>query len=102
MRLSDLSREAFGFDISEFTLEVEAGQEFSTSEPSSPSKSRLLSSPHKRSRSKTNGVASGSQTSILIQQSQTMRDLEVLILAFDSLERFATVFEKLETYVIMI
>ncbi|PWY83089.1 nuclear pore complex protein An-Nup84 [Aspergillus sclerotioniger CBS 115572] len=96
MRLSDLSREAFGFDISEFTLEVEAGQEFNTPEPSSPSKSRLLSSPHKRSRSKTNGVASGSQTSILIQQSQTMRDLEVLILAFDSLERFATVFEKLE------
>ncbi|KAI2839433.1 hypothetical protein CBS11350_7499 [Aspergillus niger] len=96
MKLSDISREMFGFDISEFSLDVEAMQEVNTPEPSSPTKSRLLSSPHKRSRSRTNGVASNSQASILLQQSQTMRDLEVLILAFDALERYAIIYEKLE------
>ncbi|GAQ41592.1 nuclear pore complex protein Nup107 [Aspergillus niger] len=96
MKLSDISREMFGFDISEFSLDVAAMQEVNTPEPSSPTKSRLLSSPHKRSRSRTNGVASGSQASILLQQSQTMRDLEVLILALDALERYAIIYEKLE------
>lgn len=102
MKLSDISREMFGFDISEFSLDVEAMQEVNTPEPSSPTKSRLLSSPHKRSRSRTNGVASNSQASILLQQSQTMRDLEVLILAFDALERYAIIYEKLEKYVMTI
>lgn len=102
MKLSDISREMFGFDISEFSLDMAAMQEVNTPEPSSPTKSRLLSSPHKRSRSRTNGVASGSQASILLQQSQTMRDLEVLILALDALERYAIIYEKLEKYVMTI
>ncbi|PWY89794.1 nuclear pore complex protein An-Nup84 [Aspergillus heteromorphus CBS 117.55] len=95
MRLADLSQEAFGFDISEFTLDIEAvPPENYPSEPASPSKTKLFSSPHKRSRSRTS--VSSAQTNLLILQSQTMRDLEVLILAFDSLENFAVLFEKLE------
>jgi nuclear pore complex protein Nup107 len=31
-----------------------------------------------------------------VQQSQTMRDLEELILGFDALERFAVAFEKFD------
>ncbi|PYH99387.1 nuclear pore complex protein An-Nup84 [Aspergillus ellipticus CBS 707.79] len=95
MRLSDLSQEAFGFDISEFTLDVEAAPEV-YDEPASPSKSRLFGSPHKRSRSRNSVASTGSQTNLLIQQSQTMRDLEALILAFDALERFAILFDKFE------
>ncbi|KAG2415467.1 hypothetical protein HFD88_006658 [Aspergillus terreus] len=93
MRLSDISQESFGFDLTEFPAGVEDGVEPGTPEPSSPTKSRLLGS-HRRSRS--NGVPSTTQTSILVQQSQTMRDLEELILGFDALERFAVAFEKFD------
>lgn len=94
MNLSDLSRESFGFDVAEFPMEMEDGVDASTPEPMSPSKIRLPGSAHKRSRS--NGVTNGAQQSILYQQSQTMRDLEALILAFDALENFATLWEKLD------
>jgi nuclear pore complex protein Nup107 len=96
MRLSDISRQSFGFDLTEFPYGVEDGVEPATSEPSSPTKSRLLGSPHKRNRSLTSRVPSNDQTNLLIQQSQTMRDLEELILAFDALEGFAVVCERLD------
>ncbi|KAF7585703.1 Nucleoporin nup84 [Aspergillus hancockii] len=96
MRLSDISRQSFGFDLTEFPFGVEDGVEPATPEPSSPTKSRLLGSPHKRNWSSTSRVPSNDQTSLLVQQSQTMRDLEELILAFDALEGFAVVCEKLD------
>ncbi|KAE8325534.1 107-domain-containing protein [Aspergillus sergii] len=96
MRLSDISRESFGFDLTELPFGVEDGAEASTPEPSSPTKSRLFGSPHKRNRSLTNRLPSDEQTSLLVQQSQTMRDLEELILAFNALEWFAVVCEKLD------
>ncbi|KAE8355571.1 107-domain-containing protein [Aspergillus coremiiformis] len=96
MRLSDISRESFGFDVAEFPFGIEDGEEPPTPELSSPTKSRLFGSPHKRHRSATNRGPSDEQTSLLVQQSQTMRDLEELILAFDALEGFAVVCEKLD------
>ncbi|KAF5854945.1 Nucleoporin nup84 [Aspergillus alliaceus] len=98
MRLSDISRESFGFDLAEFPYGVEDGTEPPTPEPASPTKSRLFGSPHKRNRSVSNRAPSDEQTSLLIQQSQTMRDLEELILAFDALEVFAVICEKLDEY----
>lgn len=94
MNLSDLSQEAFGFDVAEFPMGLEGGVEASTSEPISPTKSRLFGSAHKRT--KSNGTATGAQPSLLFQQSQTMRDLESLTLAFDALENFALIWEKLD------
>ncbi|KAL4894005.1 107-domain-containing protein [Aspergillus ambiguus] len=93
MRLSDISVESFGFDLTEFPAGVADDGGPGTPEPSSPTKSRLLGS-HRRSRS--NGVPSSTQTNILIQQCHTMRDLEELILGFDALERFAAAFEMLD------
>lgn len=95
MNLSEISQEAFGFDVAEFPLGMEDGVEAPT--PTSPTKSRMFGSAHKRTR--FNGVPSGAQTSILYQLSQTMRDLEALILAFDALENFAMIFEKVDKYV---
>ncbi|KAI9928847.1 Nucleoporin nup84 [Aspergillus wentii] len=92
MRLSDISQESFGFDIA-FPVE-EDGIESATPEPASPTKSRLPGSAHKRSRS--NGLPSDAQQALLYEQSQNMRDLEELILAFDALEMFAIVWENLE------
>ncbi|KAE8145807.1 107-domain-containing protein [Aspergillus avenaceus] len=96
MSLSEISREQFGFDLTEFPFGFEDGMEPPTPEPSSPTKSRLLGSPHKRSWSITNKMPLDTQTGILIQQSHIMRDLEKLILAFDALERFAVLCEKLD------
>ena len=98
MNLSEISQEAFGFDVAEFPLGMEDGVEAPT--PTSPTKSRMFGSAHKRTRS--NGVPSGAQTSILYQLSQTMRDLEALVLAFDALENFAMIFEKVDKYVLFV
>lgn len=100
MNLSHLSQESFGFDVAEFPIEMEDSSDAPTPEPMSPSKIRLPGSAHKRSRS--NGVTNGAQQSILYQQSQTMRDLEALILAFDALENFAMLWEKLDKYVFLL
>ncbi|KAL2818994.1 107-domain-containing protein [Aspergillus cavernicola] len=93
MRLSDISRESFGFDLADFPVDYEDGTDIGTPEPSSPTKTRVYG--HKRSKS-SNSLPSTSQTRLLHAQSQTMRDLEQLILAFDALERFANVCEKLD------
>lgn len=97
MNLADISQEAFGFDVAEFPMGLDDGVEASASEPMSPNRSRLVGSAHKRTRS--NGASTGAQPSLLFQQSQTMRDLESLILAFDALENFALIWEKLDKYV---
>ncbi|KAL4925837.1 nucleoporin Nup84/Nup107 family protein [Aspergillus undulatus] len=94
MRLSDISRESFGFDVADFPVDYEDG-DIGTPEPSSPTKTRVYG--HKRNKSSANSLPSTTQTKLLYVQSQTMRDLEQLILAFDALERFALVCEKLET-----
>ncbi|RHZ53342.1 hypothetical protein CDV55_100183 [Aspergillus turcosus] len=96
MRLSDISRESFGFDVADFGYGIPNGSGGATPEPSSPTKSRLLGSAHKRSRSIPNGVPSDEQTNILVMQSQTMRDLEELTLAFDWLERFGLCWKKID------
>jgi nuclear pore complex protein Nup107 len=96
MRLSDVSRESFGFDVAEFGYGIPNGSDRATPEPSSPTKSRLLGSAHKRNRSIPNGVPSDEQTNILVMQSQTMRDLEELTLAFDGLERFGLCWKKFD------
>ncbi|KAL4780475.1 107-domain-containing protein [Aspergillus varians] len=93
MRLSDISRESFGFDIADFPVDYEDGTDIGTPEPSSPTKTRVYG--HKRNRS-SNSLPSTNQTRLLYVQSQTMRDLEQLILAFDALEVFAIVCEKLD------
>lgn len=98
MRLSDVSRELFGFDVTEFPIGVVDGLESSVAEPSSPTKSRLLGS-HRRSRSATNGVPSTGETNILIQQSRLMRELEELVLGFEALEAFAITYERIDKYV---
>lgn len=97
MNLSDISQESFGYDVVEYPNTTEDGVEASTLEPSSPTKLKIPGSAHKRSRS--NGVSSDTQTRFLYQQSQTMRDLEALISAFDALENFAVIWEKLDKYV---
>jgi nuclear pore complex protein Nup107 len=93
MYLSEISRESFGFDIAEFPIDAEDGTDAGTPEPSSPTKTRVYG--HKRNKS-SNSLPSTAETRLLYTQSQTMRDLEELILAFDALERFATVCEKLD------
>ncbi|RAK78269.1 nucleoporin Nup84/Nup107 family protein [Aspergillus fijiensis CBS 313.89] len=98
MNLSDISRESFGFDLAIILKRaMYPERDFSASEPSSPIKSILFTSPHKRSRSKTNGNPVAGDTGLLLQQSQTMRDLETLIMAFDGLEKFSLALENFET-----
>ena len=99
MRLSDISQESFGFDLTEFPV-VEDEVEPLSPEPTSPTKARMLGS-HKRNRSSTNGAPPGDQTNtnILVQQAQGMLDLEQLILALDALEHFAHVCDKTDKYV---
>lgn len=95
MCLSDISQRAFGFDIAEVPFNVENGVEAKPAEPSSPSRSRLLGSAHKRQRSSiSSGVPSGNEQNILYIQSETMRDLEQLINAFDGLEKYAICHHK--------
>jgi nuclear pore complex protein Nup107 len=95
MRLSDLSREFFGFDIADFYPgDYEDGTDRGTPEPTSPSKLRAFG--HKRNKSSNTSLQSTSQTRLLYAQSQTMRDLEQLILAFDALEAFALTCEKVD------
>lgn len=94
MRLSDISRESFGFDITDFAMDYEDELDIGTPEPSSPSKARAYG--HKRNKSSSNSLPSTAQTRLLCVQSRTMRDLEQLILAFDVLERFAGVCEKID------
>lgn len=98
MRLSDISQESFGFDLTEFPV-VEDEVEPLSPEPTSPTKSRLLA--HKRNRSATNGAPSD-QTNILVQQAQGMLDLEKLILALDALEHFAYVCDKTDKSVALV
>ncbi|KAL4809560.1 107-domain-containing protein [Aspergillus unguis] len=92
MRVSDVSRELFGFDIADFPGDVE-GTELGSPEPSSPTKTRIYG--HKRNKS-SNSLPSTSETRILYAESKNWRDLEQLILAFDALERFAGVCEKFD------
>ncbi|PYI19325.1 putative nuclear pore complex protein Nup107 [Aspergillus violaceofuscus CBS 115571] len=97
MNLSDISRESFGFDLAaKFALAMDPDQEFAASEPSSPIKSIPFTSPHKRSRSKTNGNLVLGDTGLLLQQSQIMRDLQTLIMAFDGLEKFSLAWENFD------
>lgn len=100
MNLADISQEEFGFNVVDFPMGMGETVDAPTPEPMSPSKSRLFGSGHKRSRS--NGILTGEQPSILFQQSETMRDLEVLILAFDALEDFAITWDKLDKYVTLL
>ncbi|KAL3480168.1 107-domain-containing protein [Aspergillus californicus] len=93
MRLSEISQEAFGFDIADFPVDYEDGGDIGTPEPSSPTKTRVYG--HRRNRS-SNSLPSTHETRILYIQSQNMRDLEHLIIGFDALERFATVCEKID------
>ncbi|KAL4916215.1 107-domain-containing protein [Aspergillus aurantiobrunneus] len=93
MRLSEISLECFGFDVADFPVDYEDGTDIGTPEPSSPAKTRVYG--HKRNKS-SNSVSSTSQTRLLYVQSQTMRDLEELIFAFDALERFAIVCENFD------
>ncbi|KAL5336919.1 107-domain-containing protein [Aspergillus crustosus] len=93
MRISDVSRELFGFDIADFSVDDEAGTENGTPEPSSPTKSRAYG--HRRNKS-SNSLPSTEQTRLIAAQSQTMRDFEELTLTFDALENFATVCEKID------
>ncbi|KAI9371384.1 107-domain-containing protein [Aspergillus egyptiacus] len=93
MRLSDISRESFGFDVADFAVDYEDGNEIGTPEPLSPTKARI----HEQKRNRASGsLPSTSQTKLLHTQSQTMRDLEQLILAFDALERFAIACERVD------
>ncbi|PKY09037.1 nuclear pore complex protein An-Nup84 [Aspergillus campestris IBT 28561] len=94
MRLSDISQESFGFDLTEFPV-VEDEVEPLSPEPTSPTKARMLGS-HKRNQSSLNGAPPGDQTNtnLLVQQAQGMLDLEQLILALDALEHFAYVCDK--------
>lgn len=98
MGLSDVSRELFGFDITEFPVGIMDGLESSIAEPSSPTKARLFGS-HRRSKSASNGVPSSGETNVLIQQSRLMRELEELVLGFEALEEFAITYEKIDKYV---
>lgn len=90
MRVSDVSREMFGFDIAEFPADYEDN---GTPEPSSPTKMKLYG--HSRNKS-SNSLPSTGQTRLLYAESQTWRDLEQLILAFDALENFAHACEKFD------
>lgn len=75
-------------------MDYEDELDIGTPEPSSPSKARAYG--HKRNKSSSNSLPSTAQTRLLCAQSRTMRDLEQLILAFDALERFAGVCEKID------
>lgn len=95
MNLSDISLKSFGFDIAEFPSTIENGMEAKVPEPSSPSRSRLHGSTHRRQRSSiSSGAPSGNDQNILYAQSELMRDLEQLIIAFDSLEQYAICHHK--------
>lgn len=92
MRLSEISLEAFGFDVAAFPLAAESVVGAEPSEPDSPRTFR-------RSQSPSNGIMSHSRQSLMGQQSQTMRDLEQLILGFDGVESFALAWDEYDKYV---
>ncbi|KAL4886567.1 107-domain-containing protein [Aspergillus karnatakaensis] len=93
MRTAEISLEYFGFDVAEYAVDYQDGAtENGTPEPSSPTKTRLYG--HKRNKSSNSQPTDNIK--LLVTQSETMRDLEQLILAFDALERFALVCEKLD------
>ena len=96
MRLSDISLKAFGFDVAGFPPQGADEVESDALEPPSPRRPRATGSAHKRHRSSlSNGIPSGNEQNILYLQSQSMRDLEQLIVSFDVLEKYANCYHKL-------
>lgn len=82
MSLSDVSREAFGIDVSEV---VDANGTIPTPRGvPDPARARVG-----HSRSSSHEIFSNDHQSVPYQQSQTMRDFEQLINAFEALENFA-------------
>lgn len=95
MKLSDISRKAFGFDVAELLPQIADEVEPGAPEPPSPTKPKVRGSAHKRQRSSlSNGVPSSNEPYILYLQSLPMRDLEQLIISFDVLETYANYYHK--------
>lgn len=96
MPLPGISQETFGIDIFEFSAMDPALSENGNSAPSSPSKSKR-NSLHRRSLSGSNGNLinlNNITNEQAYQESLRMFNLETLALAFDSLEKFAHVYER--------
>lgn len=95
MRLSDISREAFGFDVAEGMIPVEDGDELKSPEPASPTKPRLSHRRHRSSGSMSRKIPTSNDQELLFIQAQPVRDLENIIVAFDAFEKFAVRYNKL-------
>lgn len=91
MPLPSVSQETFGFDIFEFPVLDQMLPEKDNSVPSSPSKSKR-NSLHRRSLSNNNGLLSNEEA---YQKALRMYHLETLALGFDSLEKFAHVYDRM-------
>lgn len=89
MRLEDISMDAFGFDVSEYPLTAESVAESAKVRGSAAEHGQSLSS----------ALSHHDSQSIMCQQSQTMRNLEQLILGLDAVEAFAAALEEYGMYV---
>jgi len=98
-KLSSLSVDTLGYDLSDVPQIETNGQSDGFDEPASPRKADLSKSPTQSAMSKRRHRSSEGETRTLHEtlylQSQTMRDLEQLVLAFDSLETWA---QRLDEY----
>lgn len=98
MPLSDISREILGYDVAEFPLLGDDGLESGLSEAPSPAKASPSKKSGLRGLRSSIGPQSQSRPAVMFRQSQVMRELEQLILAFDALEKFALAWDELDQY----
>lgn len=98
-KLSSLSVDTLGYDLTDLPPIEPDGSDNGLGEPSSPGKADVAKSPVQSARYKRQNRSSEGQTRTLREslslQSQTMRDLEQLVLAFDALETWA---QRLDEY----
>ncbi|KAK2761540.1 Nucleoporin nup84 [Arachnomyces sp. PD_36] len=89
-RLADVSAETIGFDIADLPAMGEDGDEVEFEVSATPVKGRYERRPNSKS------LETKELHETMYQQSQTMRELEQLILAFDALEGWADCLDDLQ------
>lgn len=93
-RLSEVSVEAIGFDIAELITMADDGSEAEFEVSATPVKGKYERRPN------TKTVQTRKLHEAMYQQSQTMRELEQLVLAFDALEAWADSLDDIQKYVV--
>lgn len=94
-RLGEVSVETIGFDIAELPTMGDDGSEAEFEVSATPVKGKYERRPN------TKTVETRKLHEAMYQQSQTMRELEQLMLTFDALEGWADCFDEFDKYVVI-